>query len=66
MEKIYGKTNDNSQWLHPYSLTLYLTIKFLPCSNWKHFADKKLNVTQKFQFVAHRIENIMEKGENAD
>ena len=31
----------------------------------KAFADDKINVTEKLKFVFERVENIVEKGENA-
>ena len=37
-------------------------------SHWskpKAFADKKINVTEKLEFVLGRVENIGEKAENA-
>ena len=39
--------------------------KILDLSKLKAFADDKINVTQKFNFVFERIENIVGKGENA-
>ena len=32
----------------------------------KAFADDKINVTKEFKFVLGRVENIVQKGENAD
>ena len=34
-------------------------------SKMKDFADDKMNVTQKLNFVLGRVENIVGKGENA-
>ena len=39
--------------------------KFLDCSKFKGFADNKLDVAEKLQFVLGRVENIVGKGENA-
>ena len=39
--------------------------KFLDWSKLKAFADDKIDVTEKFEFVVGRIENIFGKGENA-
>ena len=39
--------------------------KILDWSKFKAFADDKINMTEKFKFVLGRIENIVEKGENA-
>ena len=39
------------------------------CLNWfklKAFADNKLNLAEQLKFVLGRVENIVEKGENAD
>ena len=40
--------------------------KVLDHSNLKYFADDKINVTYKINFVIGRVENIVSKGENAD
>ena len=37
----------------------------LDWSKFKAFADDKINVTEKLKFVLVRVENIVEKGENA-
>ena len=34
-------------------------------SNMKAYADDKIKMTQEIRFVFYRIENIVEKGENA-
>ena len=39
--------------------------KIQDLSKFKAFADNKLNVTQKLEFVFNRAEDIVEKGENA-
>ena len=39
--------------------------KFLDWSKLKAFADDKLNLAEKLKFVLGRVENILEKGENA-
>ena len=39
--------------------------KLLDGSKFKAFADDNINMTEKFKFVLGRVENIMEKGENA-
>ena len=39
--------------------------KFLNWSKLKALADNKINVTEKFEFVLGRVENIVGKGENA-
>ena len=39
--------------------------KIVDWSNLKAFADDKICVTEKLKFVLGRVENIMEKGENA-
>ena len=39
--------------------------KILVQSKLKAFADNKINVSEKFQFVLGRVENIVVKGENA-
>ena len=39
--------------------------KILDWSKLKAFADDKINVTKKSKFVVARVENIVEKGENA-
>ena len=39
--------------------------KILGLPELKAFADNKLNVTQNFKVVFHRIENIVGKEENA-
>ena len=39
--------------------------KFLDWSKLKGFADNKINVTEKLNFELGRVENIVEKGENA-
>ena len=39
--------------------------KFLDWSRLRAFADKKINVTQKFNFVFRRVENFVGKEENA-
>ena len=55
-------------------LTLYHTIpmfnflphgKILDWSKLRAFTDDKINVTEKLKFVLGRIENIVEKGQNA-
>ena len=40
-------------------------IKILDWSRFKAFAEDKISVTQKFEFVYGRAENIVGKGENA-
>ena len=37
----------------------------LDWSSLKAFADNKINVTQKFEYVYWKVENIVGKGENA-
>ena len=39
--------------------------KILDWSKLKAYADDKINVTQKLKFALGRVENIVEKGENA-
>ena len=39
--------------------------KILDQSNMKDFADDKINMTYKMNFVIERVENIVRKGENA-
>ena len=39
--------------------------KILDWSKLKAFADDKINVAEKLSFVLGRVENIVEKGENA-
>ena len=39
--------------------------KFLDLSELKAFADEKVNMSKKFQFMVGRVENIVGKGENA-
>ena len=39
--------------------------KILGQSKFKAFADNKIIVTQKMKFTFGRVENIVEKGENA-
>ena len=39
--------------------------KILDWSKLKAIADDKINVTEKIKFVLRRVENIVEKGENA-
>ena len=39
--------------------------KFLDWSIGKAFADNKLNVAEKLEFILGRVENIVGKGENA-
>ena len=39
--------------------------KILDHPNLKDFADDKINVTCEMNFVLGRVENIVEKGENA-
>ena len=39
--------------------------KILDQSNFKDFADDKINVTNKMNFVMGRVENIVGKGGNA-
>ena len=39
---------------------------FLDLSKLKAFADNKINVKQKLKFVLGSLENILDKGENAD
>ena len=38
---------------------------YLDRSKLKALADNKINYTEKLKFVLGRVENIMEKGENA-
>ena len=38
----------------------------LDLSKLKAFEDKKINVTEKLNFLFERVENIVRKGENAD
>ena len=53
--------------------TLYLLLainslpndRFLPWSKLKAFADDKLNLAEKLEFLLIRVENIVGKGENA-
>ena len=49
----------------PVHLTLYQTTKSLEWSKFKALADDKLNVNKKLDFVLGRVENIVEKGEDA-
>ena len=46
---------------HAEILTLYQTTNFLTSQNWKHLQ----NLVEKFKFVLRKVENIVEKGENA-
>ena len=46
-------------------LTLYKTTNFLDWSKLKGFTDDKINEGEKFKFVLERLENSVEKGENA-
>ena len=39
--------------------------KVLDWSKLKHFADEKIYVTEKMEFVLEMVENIVGKGENA-
>ena len=39
--------------------------KILGWSNLKAFAEDKVNMSEKLKFVLGRVENIVEKGENA-
>ena len=39
--------------------------KFLDSSKLKAFADDKISVTHKLKFVFARLEEVVEKGENA-
>ena len=39
--------------------------KFLDWLKLKAFADDKINVTEKLKFVLGRLENMVDKGENA-
>ena len=39
--------------------------KFLGWSKLKAFADDKLNLAKQLKFALGRVENIVEKGENA-
>ena len=39
--------------------------KILDWSKLEAFAENKINVTQKLEFVSERVENIVRKGENA-
>ena len=39
--------------------------KILDLTKLKAFADDKTNVTEKLKFVLGRVENMVEKGENA-
>ena len=39
--------------------------KLLDCSKQKELAEDKINVTEKFEFVLGRVENMVGKGENA-
>ena len=39
--------------------------KILDWFKLKAFAHNKINVTEKLKFVMRRVENIVEKGENA-
>ena len=54
--------------LGKFRVSLFLSNnKILDC-NWsklKAFADRKINVTEKLEFVIGRVENSMGKGENA-
>ena len=45
-------------------LTLHQTREILALSKLKAFADDKLNVTLKINFVFHRLENTVEEAEN--
>ena len=40
--------------------------KILERLKFKAFADDKINVTDKLNFILGRVENIVGKGENAD
>ena len=48
-------------------LTLYQTTKFWTYPNSKHenYADDKINEGAELKFVLRRVENIVDKGENA-
>ena len=46
-------------------LTLYETTKFLDYSKFKAFADNKIILTHKLQFVLERVENNEGNRENA-
>ena len=39
--------------------------KIVALSKLKAFTDDKLNVTQNIEFIFHKLENIVGKGENA-
>ena len=45
--------------------TSYQTTKFLDQSNLKDFADEKMNVTYEMNFCSGKMENFVEKRENA-
>ena len=48
-----------------FDLNAFQNNKFLGLSNLKAFADDKVSVTKKLRTVLGRLENIVEKGENA-
>ena len=48
-----------------FTLLLTLSKKKVDLSKLKAFADDNLNVSQAMEFVFSRLENIVEKGENA-
>ena len=48
-----------------YSVNFLTKTKYLGSSNFKVFADDKINVVKRLKFVFRRVENIVRKGENA-
>ena len=52
----------NGSWSYINSLP---NEKILYYSKLKAFADDKINMTEKLKFVSGKVENIVEKGENA-
>ena len=46
-------------------LTIWQIAKIFNLSKFKALAEDKINVTQKLKFYFGRIDNILEKGENA-
>ena len=51
--------------LYLYNINSLPNDKILDLSILKAFADNNLNVYQKLKFALERVENIVEKGENA-
>ena len=48
-----------------FNSTFYQNDKIFASFELRAFADHKSNFTQNIKFVFHRVENIVEKGENA-